>query len=82
LTRRQYQVLALMAANRDDEDGELVYERGVGYVGLERVGGRTLFALLRMAAISLAEDSEVGGFERYHINETGLELLKLRGLVV
>jgi hypothetical protein len=54
-----------------DEDEELVYERGLGYVGNESISGRTLFALLRACAISEELGSEVGAFERYSINETG-----------
>jgi hypothetical protein len=59
-----------------DEDEDLVYERGSGYVGDTCVvSGRTLFALLRHCAISEEIGSEVGGFERYSINSTGRELL-------
>lgn len=49
ITRRQREVLEKM---RDGEE-ELVYERGEGWVGLEKVAPRTVFALLRLAAISL-----------------------------
>ena len=59
----------------DDEDGELVYERGSGYIGLEPVAARTVFALLRLCAISVEDGSEPGRFERYTINETGRKLL-------
>ena len=78
LTRRQLGVLALMARaealDPGSDDAELVYERGRGYVGLEPVGGRTLFALLRACAVSLS-DGQVGGLERYRLNETGRALV-------
>ena len=75
LTRRQREILTRMR----DEDEELVYECGIGYVGLERVGGSVVLALLRLMAISLDPTSTVGGFERYTINSTGLELLDAAG---
>jgi hypothetical protein len=74
-TKRQLEILKIMRDNKDNEDGELVYESGIGYVGLDRVSSRTVFALLRFCAISL--DSVFGEkFERYHINESGEELLR------
>lgn len=72
MTRRQLEVLRIMR----DEEEDLVYERGLGYVGEERISGRTLFALLRKVAISAEIDSEPGGFERYTINETGRDILR------
>ena len=75
LTKRQREVLEIMDKLVDDEAGELVYERGRGYIGLEPVAGRTVFALLRLCAIGLEDGSEVGRFERYTINETGRKLL-------
>ena len=72
LTKRQLEVLRIMR----DEDEDLVYERGEGYVGDERISGRTLFALLRCCAIRAEDGSEPGGFERYTINETGLGYLE------
>ena len=74
LTPRQVAILRQMAAHVDDEDGELVYERGVGYLGLERVAPRTVFALLRLCAIT--SENEPGGVERFHITGTGLQLLR------
>jgi hypothetical protein len=74
LTKRQLEVLTIMR----DEEEELVYERGTGYVGDSSVSGRTLFALLRCCAISAEVGSEPGGFERYTINETGRNLLPPR----
>lgn len=71
LTKRQLEVLRIMR----DEEEELVYERGCGYVGDNRISGRTLFALLRCVAISEELGSEPGKFERYSINETGREYL-------
>ena len=75
LTPRQREVLAIMAAHPDDDAGELVYERGAGYLDDEPVAPRTVFALLRACAISLDSTSEVGGIERYRINETGRGIL-------
>ena len=74
LTKRQRHVLTLMATPSFEDDGELVYERGRGYIGVEPVGSRTVFALLRLCAISLT-GGEVGSFKRYRINETGRALL-------
>ena len=78
MTKRQREILSIMAAHRHDDKGELVYERGLAYLGNDRVASRTVFAFLRMMAISL-EDGEVGvGLERYRINDTGLQLLRAR----
>lgn len=77
LTRRQREVLQVMAADPDGDDGELVYERGEAWLGLDRVAPRTVFALLRACAISLEGDSMGGDgrLERYRINETGRRLI-------
>lgn len=77
LTKRQLEILRLMRDSQHDEDGELVYEKGVGYVGLTRVSSRTVDGLLRNAAIHLETGCKIGQFERYTINQTGLELLQL-----
>ena len=73
LTRRQLEVLRLMRdreiADPGCDDAELVYERGQGFLDLDRVSGRTVFALIRACAIR-REDMN-GSFERYRINETG-----------
>lgn len=74
VTKRQREVLEIMAAHPDDDVGELVYEKGHGWLGDERVAPRTVFALLRLMAISLDSTSRVGGVERYTINETGRHL--------
>jgi len=71
LTKRQLEVLRIMR----DEDEELVYERGIGYVGYSPVAARTVFALLRAMALHAEHGSEPGSFERYTINETGRNLL-------
>jgi hypothetical protein len=70
LTPRQITVLRLVAAGRD-----LVCESGSAYVGTERTAPRTIYALLRVCAISL-EDGGKGSFERYRINGTGKEILR------
>ncbi len=78
LTRRQRDLLEVMAADPDGDDGELVYERGAGgWLGLERVAPRTVFALLRACAISLGGGGMGGDgrLERYRINETGRQLI-------
>ena len=68
-----------MRDHRDEEAGELAYERGRGYLGLEPVAARTVFALLRMCAISsetpMHDIGTPGHVERYVINETGERLL-------
>lgn len=71
LTPRQRHILTRMR----DEDEELVYEKGHGWVGYEQVGKGLVFGLLRLMAIRLDQYSHVGGVERYLINETGRELL-------
>ncbi len=76
LTKRQREVLQVMAADADGDDGELVYERGEGgWLGLDRVAPRTVFALLRACAISLDGSYGQAGVERYRINETGRQLI-------
>ncbi len=67
LTKRQAEVLRIMR----DEGEELIYERGMGYVAYSPVAARTVFALLRLAAITLSQFSTVGVYECYTINETG-----------
>lgn len=37
LTKRQREILTMMRDDQHGEDGELVYGRGLGYIGLERV---------------------------------------------
>lgn len=75
-SRRQQEILQRMADHRDDDEGELVYERGVAYLGDDRIAPRTVFALLRLCAISPDSTSAIGtGVERYRINETGRQLL-------
>lgn len=74
LTKRQREMLIRMRADPHGEDGELVYERGVGYIGHDRVSGRTVFALIKLCAIS-SVSGNVGELERYRINETGTNLL-------
>lgn len=71
LTKRQIAVLRKVKAG-----GDLVCERGCAYVGDERTSPRLIHALLRVCAVSMDSFSEVGGFERYEINETGEEILK------
>ena len=73
LTKRQREVLVTMAAHPDDDEGELVYERGAAFLGDERVAARPVNALLRACAIRA--DGEAGGVERYHINDTGRALV-------
>jgi hypothetical protein len=72
LSLRQLQVLRIMR----DTDEELVYSKGTAYVGDVKIAPRTVFALLRLAAISMDQYSQVGGCERYTINETGAELVE------
>lgn len=72
LTRRQRQILTKMR----DEDEELVYSKGCGWVGYERVSKSVVFGLLRLMAIRMDQFSKVGECERYEINETGRQLLE------
>jgi len=71
MTARQKEVLTRMR----DRGLDLVYERGVGYVGYQRVGASVVMHLIRMSAVSASQGSRVGEFERYRISETGLKLL-------
>lgn len=76
LTVRQREILERMAANSDDdEEGEIVMEGLVAYIGLDRTSPKLVMNLVRLCAISLAAGCEVGGYERYHINGTGLYLI-------
>lgn len=71
LSKRQREILTAMAAHQHDDKGELVYERGAGgYLDLERVAPRTVFALLRLCALRL-ESGEPGGVERYGSTRRG-----------
>lgn len=77
LTKRQRAVLCMMADAHRREDwskAEFVYENGEGYVGLERVSERTLFALIRACAIT-RELGDRDAFEVWTINETGPALV-------
>lgn len=61
------------------DESELVYEGGrAAWLGLSRVATRTLYKLLRLAAISADSLDRGGGglIERYRINETGRGLLE------
>jgi hypothetical protein len=75
LSKRQLEVLRILRDNKDTEEGELVYERGIGYVGDSPVSAQTVFALLRLAALRPTDGSQIGCFERYTINSTGEKLL-------
>lgn len=77
LTKRQAEILrAMRDAPEGSDESELVCDGGhTVWLGLDRVAKRTLFAFLRMAAISgdgLAASNDV---ERYHLNETGRAIL-------
>jgi hypothetical protein len=74
-TKRQLEILRIMRDAGDSADGELVYERGRGFLGTDPVAARTVLALLRLCAIS-ADQFNKGDLERFHINDTGKELLK------
>ncbi len=78
LTKRQIEILKIMYDNENTDDGEIVYEKGIGYLGLERIAPRTIFALLRLCCISL--DQYGGHIERYHINGTGEDFLAIEEL--
>ncbi len=78
LTKRQIEILKIMHENENTDDGEIVYNKGIGYLGLETVASRTIFALLRLCCISL--DQYGGRVEYYHINETGQEFLTIEGI--
>ena len=75
LSRRQKEILIQMADYRNDDEGELVMERGEVWLGLERSSVAMVYSLLHLMAIRLEPYSEVGRLERYRINETGLRLL-------
>ncbi len=76
LTKCQKDILEKMIINRDNEDGELVYEKRQCYLGCDRVDSRILYGLLRVCAISLDQYSDINnGMERYTINDTGIQLL-------
>jgi hypothetical protein len=67
-------------APEGSDDAELVYAAragGGGFLGSEPVARRTVFALVRLCAVSLDQFSTAGeGLERYTINETGRKLLE------
>ena len=72
ITAKQSRILKKMR----DEDEELVFERGVGYCGDERVGSHLVMGLLRLMAVRMDSYSTVGGVERYTIGELGRALLE------
>jgi len=73
LTKRQREILTILADHPDDDEGEIAYERGMAYLGDTRIAARTVFALIGLCAISLRSGNRsVGQCERYSINETGL----------
>jgi len=77
LTRRQAEILTKMRdAPEGSDDSELVCDGGrTVWLGYDRVSKATLFALLRLCAISgdgLAASDDI---ERYHINGTGRAVL-------
>jgi hypothetical protein len=75
LTRRQLEVLGTMYDEADNDDGELVYERGQAFLGVTRIAPRTVTALLR--ACALHAETEMGAdVERYTINETGRKIIE------
>jgi hypothetical protein len=71
LTKRQIEVLRKVKAG-----GDLVREGGFAYIDLEPTSPRLIYALLQVCAVKMDSYSEVGGFERYEINETGEEILR------
>jgi hypothetical protein len=75
LTPRAKEILCRMATHQDTDEGELVYERGRGFLDIDPVSRRTVDALLRACAIRLEQDSR-DSFERYRINDTGLKLVE------
>lgn len=79
LTKRQIEILKIMYDNKNTDDGEIIYEKGIGYLRLDRIAPRTIFALLRLCCIS--EDQYGGGIEHYHINETGEDFIKIEGII-
>lgn len=69
--RRTLQELA------DDDDCDLVQERGVAYCGDRRTTTRVIDELIRLTAIKVNWcDQSGGGYISYGINETGLALLR------
>ena len=79
LTKRQIEILKIMHDNENTDDGEIVYDKGIGYLRLERISPRTIFALLRLCCVSL--DQYGGGMEHYHINDTGKDFLRMEGII-
>lgn len=85
LTKRQLEVLQIMADNEhDDYEGAIIYDcacrrrrcRKV-YIGDTCIAVRTIFALLRACAISKSQ-WESHDIEYYYINETGKNILKAK----
>ena len=75
LTKRQREVLTIMRDKAGSEAGEIVYEKGEGYLGNRRISSKTIFSLIRLTALRACGDQN-GGLERYRIGQTGIELLK------
>jgi hypothetical protein len=63
-------------APEGSDEAELVYGGGLtAYLDHEHVAPRTVFALLRLCAISADQFGRRGQLERYTINGTGRQLL-------
>lgn len=69
LTKRQWEVLKLM----HDTDEELVGSGRYWYVGYEKVGIKTVYALLRYVLISGWDSGRdaCGALQYLHLNESG-----------
>ncbi len=76
LTKRQREILTLMADRPDDDDGELVLEGREAWLGLERTSPAMVWSLVRLMAVSNEDgDGRLDGLTRWRINETGRRLL-------
>ena len=75
LTKRQLEILQRLTDNEhDDYEGMIVYEKGVAFIGDDRIASRTVFALLRACVIRKLDDSKIN-IEHYMISETGKQRL-------
>ena len=74
MTKRAREILRIMVEKRDHEDGELVGEKGVWWIGLERTSFQIVRQLLTLCLISL-ECGKVGGYEVYQATSEAKEFL-------
>ena len=74
LTKRQLEVLRIMAAHQHEEDGEILMEGRSAWIGDEQIAPRTVWALARATVITPEDPGSMA--TRWHINSDGVRIAK------